>query len=103
MPRALGILNSVLKTELSDGEKAALVADFDKVLGLKLDQPREEYAKKQDPNAVDDTAEIEALIAQRTEARKSKNWAESDRIRDLLKEKGVEIKDSKDGTTWKRV
>ena len=103
MPRALGILNSVLKTDLSDGEKAALVLDFDKVLGLKLDQPREEYAKKQDPNAIDDTAEIEALIAERTEARKSKNWAESDRIRDLLKEKGVEIKDSKEGTTWKRI
>ena len=102
MPRALGILNSVLKTDLSEGEKAALVADFDRVLGLKLDEPRKEFAKKADPNAADDSAEIEALIAQRTEARKTKNWAESDRIRDLLKEKGIEIKDSPQGTTWTR-
>lgn len=102
MPRALGILNSVLKTDLSEGEKAALVLDFDRVLGLKLDEPRKEFAKKQDPNAADDSAEIEALVAKRSEARKAKNWAESDRIRDLLKEKGVEIKDGPQGTTWIR-
>ena len=34
------------------------------------------------------------------EARKAKNWAESDRIRDLLKGMGVEIKDGPQGTTW---
>lgn len=102
MPRALGILNSVLKTDLSEGEKAALVLDFDRVLGLKLDEPRKEFAKKPDPNVADDSAEIEALVAKRSEARKAKNWAESDRIRDLLKEKGVEIKDGPQGTTWSR-
>lgn len=102
MPRALGLLNSVLKTELPEGEKAALVLDFDRVLGLKLDEPRKEIAKKPDADAVDDSAEIESLISQRTEARKSKNWQESDRIRDLLKEKGIEIKDGPQGTTWVR-
>ena len=102
MPRALGILNSVLKTDLSEGEKAALVLDFDRVLGLKLDEPRAEFAKKVSPDAVDDSAEIEALVAARSEARKAKNWAESDRIRDLLKERGIEIKDGPQGTTWTR-
>jgi cysteinyl-tRNA synthetase len=43
---------------------------------------------------------IEALIAARTTARKSKNFAESDRIRDELLAMGVVLKDSKDGTTW---
>jgi cysteinyl-tRNA synthetase len=46
-------------------------------------------------------AEIEALIAQRAEARKSKKWAESDRIRDLLKGRGVLVEDSKDGQRWR--
>jgi cysteinyl-tRNA synthetase len=41
------------------------------------------------------------LITERTEARKQKQWARSDEIRDQLKAMGVTIEDSKDGTTWK--
>jgi cysteinyl-tRNA synthetase len=48
-------------------------------------------------------AEVEQLIVARTEARASKNWAESDRIRDLLKDKGVVLEDGAAGTTWRRV
>ena len=47
--------------------------------------------------------EIEALIAQRAEARKNRDWATADRIRDELKAMGVELIDTKEGTTWKRV
>ncbi|MCA3559709.1 MAG: cysteine--tRNA ligase [Aestuariivirga sp.] len=43
--------------------------------------------------------EIEALITARLDARKAKNWAESDRIRDELASMGIAIKDNKDGTT----
>ena len=46
--------------------------------------------------------EIEALIAQRKTARETKNWAESDRIRDLLAEQKILLKDGADGTTWTR-
>ncbi len=97
MPKALGIFNNVLRADLVESEKSALVSDFDKVLGLRLDIPREDYEKKA---AGMDTAEIESLIVQRTEARKAKNWAESDRIRDVLADKGIVIKDSPQGTTW---
>lgn len=45
---------------------------------------------------------IEQLIAERIAARASKNWAESDRIRDLLKSGGVVLEDSAGGTTWRR-
>jgi cysteinyl-tRNA synthetase len=44
--------------------------------------------------------EIESRIAARNAARKAKNFAESDRIRDELAKLGVVLKDSKDGTTW---
>ena len=44
--------------------------------------------------------EIERLVSSRLEARKAKNFAESDRIRDELAAMGVVLKDSKDGTTW---
>ncbi|MCP3682436.1 MAG: cysteine--tRNA ligase [bacterium] len=46
--------------------------------------------------------DIDDLVKQREEARKNKNWAEADKIRDLLKEKNIILEDSKDGVRWKR-
>jgi cysteinyl-tRNA synthetase len=62
------------------------------VLGLRL-------AEKQGSN--EDEARVLALIEERDEARKQKKWARSDEIRDKLKEMGVTIEDSKDGTKWR--
>ncbi len=45
-------------------------------------------------------AEIEALVAQRSQAKTAKNWAEADRIRDELTSAGIVLKDGPDGTTW---
>jgi len=50
-----------------------------------------------------ETARIDALVQARFEARKAKNWAEADRIRDELTAEGVEIMDGPDGSTWRRV
>ena len=47
-------------------------------------------------------AEIEALIEERQEARRDRNFARSDEIRDLLAEKGIVLEDTKDGVRWKR-
>ena len=46
--------------------------------------------------------EIEKLIEQRNAARAGKDWAESDRIRDLLAEQGIVLEDGPEGTTWRR-
>jgi cysteinyl-tRNA synthetase len=62
------------------------------VLGLKLEEKQ---------GSSEQEAEINALIAERNEARKQKQWARSDEIRDKLKELGVTIEDSKDGTKWR--
>lgn len=43
---------------------------------------------------------IERVIAMRAQARAQKNWAESDRLRDVLLSCGIAVKDSKEGTTW---
>ncbi|MBR5218669.1 MAG: cysteine--tRNA ligase [Clostridia bacterium] len=45
--------------------------------------------------------EIEALIAERTQARKDKNWALADKIRDDLKARGIVLEDTPDGVKWK--
>lgn len=55
---------------------------------------------KEEPAENDD--EIEKLIAQRDEARKNKDWAESDRLRDELQAKGIVIEDTPQGTRWHR-
>ena len=47
-------------------------------------------------------AKVEALIQARQDARKEKNWAEADRIRDQLKDMGIIIMDSKQGVQWKK-
>lgn len=50
----------------------------------------------------DEAAEIDALIIKRTEAKKNRDFATADQIRDDLKARGIILEDSKDGTTWKR-
>ena len=47
-------------------------------------------------------AEIEALIAERIQAKKARDFARADRIRNELLEKGVILEDTKDGARWKR-
>ena len=46
---------------------------------------------------------IDALVLQRAQAKKAKNFAEADRIRDELKAQGIEVTDTKDGAVWKRI
>ena len=107
-------LYDVLKAQTNDATKRAIIADFDSVLGLKLlekaDAIREKEAKAAATQAAggytvtgEGDPAIDALVMARYEAKKAKNFAEADRIRDELKAQGIEIVDAKDGATWKRV
>ena len=68
-----------------------------------LTKAGEAALREKEAAPVEGAAEIEALIAKRLEAKRAKNWAEADAIRDQLRAMGVEIKDGKDGTTWTRI
>jgi cysteinyl-tRNA synthetase len=76
-----------------------ILVDLADILGLNAEL---EANTNSSVNGLSDR-EIEDLIQQRTDARKSKNWAEGDRIRDELKEKGITLVDKAGGvTTWHR-
>lgn len=107
-------LYDALKAKTNDATKLAILDSFDQVLSLSL---LEKAAALRDANAKAQSAKaaggytvtgegdpaIDALVMQRYEAKKAKNFAEADRIRDALKAQGIEITDTKDGASWKRV
>ena len=101
---AVTAVYDVLKAKCNDATKLALIADFDQVLSLNLLSAAEKLAAKQaEEEAANADPEIDALVAARTEAKKAKNWAEADRIRDELKARGIEIIDTPQGAKWRKV
>ena len=101
---AVTAVYDVLKAKCNDATKLAALADFDTVLSLNLLQAAENLRKKQaEEEAANADPEIDALVQMRTEAKKAKNWAEADRIRDELKARGIEIIDTPQGAKWRKV
>lgn len=95
-------LYDVLKADTNGRTKLALLAEFDAVLSLDLLE-KAAAARQAAPQSAGADPEIDALVAARTAAKQAKNWAEADRIRDELKARGIELTDTKEGTTWRRV
>ncbi len=96
IPFALGVLWEAVKLPKSkDIYKLAL--EFDKVLGLSLDK-----VTAPAPEKIEVPAEVAALAEARFAAKKEKNWAEADRLRNEIGEMGYLIKDTKDGYTIER-
>ncbi|MEX0900575.1 MAG: cysteine--tRNA ligase [Gammaproteobacteria bacterium] len=79
----------------------ALMRELGGHLGFLQDDPDAYLRGQGAAGGLDDTA-IEALIEQRTAARKAKDFAESDRIRDELAAAGITLEDGAAGTTWRR-
>ena len=101
---AVTALYDVLKEKTNDATKLYTLADFDKVVSLNLISGAEALRKKQaEEEAANADPEIDALVAARTQAKKEKNFAEADRIRDQLKAMGVEIIDTLQGAKWRKV
>ena len=101
---AITALYDVLKAKTNDATKLAAIADFDTVLCLNLLKAAEELRRKEaEEAAASADPEIDALVEARTAAKKAKNFAEADRIRDELKARGIEIIDTPQGTKWRKV
>ena len=101
---AVTAVYDVLKAKCNDATKVALLKDFDSVLSLNLLTAAEKYRQEQKKEEAEESdPEIEALIAARTKAKKEKNFAEADMIRDELRFRHIEIIDTPQGTKWRRV
>ena len=97
---AMGItlLYDVLKEDLNGATKRAIIEDYDYVLSLDLlKEPENAAAADVDPELV---KYIEAKIEERKAAKKEKDFAKADAIRDELLSKGITIKDTREGVVW---
>ena len=89
---ALTVLYDVIKSNLNNNTKLKLIESFDNVLSLNLIQE----------DKIDDelVSYIKEMIEKRSEAKKNKNFEEADLIRKQLEEKGIILKDTREGTTF---
>lgn len=99
---AITVLYDMLKDEMSDATKHALAQSFDEVLSLDLTTA---HAAKEADSTVD--AELEAYvlakIEERKAAKKEKDFAKADAIRNELLEKGIALEDTREGVKWKKI
>ena len=100
---AITVLYDVVKADINGKTKLALINDFDKVLSLNLVEAGKAMAE--DSSNVDAELEkfINEKIAERAAAKKEKDFAKADAIRDELLSKGIAIKDTREGVKWERV
>lgn len=93
---AITVLYDMLKADMSDATKRKLVESYDKVLSLDL-------LSEEEQTSVDSELEayINEKIEERKQAKKAKDFAKADAIRDELLGKGIELKDTREGVIWK--
>jgi len=88
-PQALAVLQEVLKSDIANSDKLATVLDFDKVLGLKLDEVKSE--------TIEIPEEVKKLAEDRKNAKQEKNFELADSIRSKIGEAGYDIEDISGG------
>ena len=96
---AITVLYDMLKSDLSDASKRALAEDFDTVLSLGLMDGEAERETDHDTDT-ELAAYVEKKIAERAAAKAEKDFARADEIRAELAEKGIMLKDTREGTSW---
>ena len=100
---ALTIVYDVVKADMNDKTKLALLSDFDTVLSLNLTTAGKKLLEES--GSVDAVLKqyIDEKIAERAAAKKAKDFAKADEIREELLSRGIAIKDTREGVVWERV
>ena len=100
---AITVLYDVLKSKANAATKLALINDFDKVLGLDLVANAKLFLEESANASADIPAEVMELVEQRKEARKAKDFALADELRDKIASLGYEVKETRQGTEINRI
>ncbi|MBR7064406.1 MAG: cysteine--tRNA ligase [Treponema sp.] len=103
-PKALSVLQIALKdSSVNANEMLFLINKMDRVLGLNLIEEAKKLNQSVDNHSDDkEAAEINRLIEERANAKKAKDFAKADKIREDLSSRGIIITDTAQGTVWKR-
>lgn len=95
---AITVIYDVLRSDINDITKLELIKSFDEVLSLDL---LKDHGNDKESSVDSELKEyILAKIEERKAAKKEKNFAKADAIRDELAAKGIQIKDTREGTVW---
>ena len=98
---AITVIYDVLRSDINDMTKLELIKSFDEVLSLDL---LKDHGNDKESSVDSELKEyILAKIEERKAAKKEKNFAKADAIRDELAAKGIQIKDTREGTVWEIV
>ena len=95
MPSAMSVVWEVVRAEEKSPKLAKLLLKFDTVLGLKIEEETQKQVEEIPQEILD-------LVEQRKIARENKDWIKSDELRELINQKGYDIKDTKQGTEIKK-
>ena len=105
LPVLFDLAKEVNRYKEKDNDKAmhfaSILRELAGLIGLLKQEPDDFLRGDSDGQGMSE-ADINALILQRNQARDTKDWAESDRIRDVLKEEGIVLEDAGGKTTWRR-
>jgi cysteinyl-tRNA synthetase len=88
MPRAMAVIQEMLKSKISDAQKYSSILDFDRVMGLQLGQLDQAQTLP---------AAVQKLVDARQQARQAKDFASSDQLRAEIEALGYQVQDTKDG------
>ena len=100
---AITAIYDVLKSSANGNTKLSAIADFDSVLCLGLVAAAQRIREKVEENAAAPElyARVSAMVEKRTQAKKARDFARADEIRDELTKMGVTIEDTREGTKFK--
>ncbi len=101
-PQVLAELNKLIKEKEGTELKSALLA-IGNIMGILQESPSDWFASNEDGLTDEEVSKVEQLIAERMAAKENKNFARADEIRDELLAMNVEIKDTREGTSWEQV
>jgi cysteinyl-tRNA synthetase len=101
-PQVLAELNKLIKEKEGAELKSSLLA-IGNIMGILQENPSDWFASDEEGLSEEEVSKVELLIAERMEAKDNKDFARADEIRDELLAMKIEIKDTRDGTSWEQV